>query len=109
MGSLKSGQCFVREISDHITVLQLRKVLTAKFGTVKELEINRAKGMATLEFTLPESARRAVITSLPVENGGKGGVEIENTKVIVEVGLFFFSHSKATRQSSSPSAKKTER
>lgn len=55
----------------------LEKVLTARFGPVKELEIVRSKACAFLEFTTLDAAKRAIATSLPVSAGGEGGIRID--------------------------------
>ena len=54
----------------------LRAVLTARFGPIKELEIVRNKACAFLEFEKLESAKLAIIASLPHNMGGDGGVRI---------------------------------
>lgn len=51
-------------------------MLLARFGSIKELEIIRSKACAFLEFTTVDSARRAIIASLPMSQGGEGGIRI---------------------------------
>jgi len=55
----------------------LTNALTQRFGPIKELEIVRSKACAFLEFVNLESARRAIIASLPQNQGGEGGIRIE--------------------------------
>jgi hypothetical protein len=52
-------------------------VLTQRFGPVKELEIVRSKACAFLEFTTLDAAKRAIATSLPMSQGGEGGIRID--------------------------------
>lgn len=54
----------------------MKAVLTARFGPIKELEIVRSKACAFLEFQNVDSARRAILASLPNHLGGEGGVRI---------------------------------
>lgn len=61
---------------DTITESALRNV-TSRFGPVKELEIVRSKACAFLEFEKVDSARRAITTSLPQNQGGQGGVRVD--------------------------------
>ena len=61
----------------------LKEVLTTRFGSIKELDIVRSKACAFLEFTTTESARRAVISCLPVSQGGEGGIRIDVRRVRV--------------------------
>jgi len=71
-----------------VTEQALRQVVTSRFGPVKELEIVRTKACAFLEFEKLESAKRAIITSLPQGQGGQGGVRIdtgsENVRIFIE-------------------------
>ena len=68
----------------------LRTTLTTRFGPIKELEIVRNKACAFLEFHQLEAAKRAIIVSLPVSQGGEGGIRIETdggagqARIIVE-------------------------
>lgn len=55
----------------------LRETLVSRFGPVKELEIVRSKACAFLEFSSPEAARKAIAVSLPVSQGGEGGIRLE--------------------------------
>ena len=56
----------------------LRSILTQRFGAIKELDIHRPKACAFLEFTTVEAARKAIVASLPVGQGGEGGIRIGN-------------------------------
>lgn len=51
-------------------------MLTARFGPIKDLEIVRNKACAFLEFDKVESARKAIIASIPQHLGGEGGIRI---------------------------------
>ncbi|KAI0642697.1 hypothetical protein C8Q79DRAFT_916631, partial [Trametes meyenii] len=73
----QTPQCFVKGVTDNVSDAQLRTALTARFGPVKELEIVRNKVCAFLEFQQLDAARRAIIASLPVAQGGEGGIRIE--------------------------------
>ncbi|KAH7096481.1 hypothetical protein BKA62DRAFT_675874 [Auriculariales sp. MPI-PUGE-AT-0066] len=75
--TLTNGQCFVKGVTETVSTNVLKDVLTTRFGAIKELDIVRSKACAFLEFTSPESARRAVIACLPVGQGGEGGIRIE--------------------------------
>lgn len=65
----------------------LRDTLINRFGSVKELDIVRAKACAFLEFNTVESARRAIAASLPLNQGGEGGIKVgeEGTRITVEL------------------------
>lgn len=65
----------------------LRSVLETRFGRVKELEIVKLKACAFLEFERVDSAKRAIAASLPVAQGGEGGVKVgdQGGRVIIEV------------------------
>lgn len=64
-------------VTENITDAALRTTLTARFGPVKELEIVRSKVCAFLEFNQLEAAKRAIAASLPLPQGGEGGIRIE--------------------------------
>ncbi|KAF8306051.1 hypothetical protein DL93DRAFT_2232761 [Clavulina sp. PMI_390] len=74
--SLTTAQCFVKAVVETIDAGTLRAVLTARFGPIKELEIVRSKACAFLEFEKLDSAKKAIIASLPQHMGGEGGVRI---------------------------------
>ncbi|WWD15851.1 hypothetical protein CI109_100275 [Kwoniella shandongensis] len=48
----------------------------ARFGEVKKVEIVKSKACAFVEFVRVESARKAIIASLPASQGGEDGVKI---------------------------------
>ncbi|KAG8691507.1 hypothetical protein FRC11_002403 [Ceratobasidium sp. 423] len=62
--------------AESVSPAALKEALTARFGAIKELEVVRAKACAFLEFISVESARRAILASLPVNQGGEGGIRI---------------------------------
>ncbi|CAE6441170.1 unnamed protein product [Rhizoctonia solani] len=62
--------------AESVSPAALKEVLTARFGAIKELEVVRAKACAFLEFVSVDSARRAILASLPVNQGGEGGIRI---------------------------------
>ncbi|KAG9095457.1 hypothetical protein FS749_010417 [Ceratobasidium sp. UAMH 11750] len=62
--------------AESVSPAALREVLTARFGAIKELEVVRTKACAFLEFQSVESARRAILASLPNNLGGEGGIRI---------------------------------
>lgn len=47
-----------------------------RFGEVVKVEIVKAKACAFVEFAKVESARKAIIASLPQSQGGEGGVKV---------------------------------
>jgi hypothetical protein len=51
--------------------------LTQQFGPIKDLEIVRSRACAFVEFTTVEAAKRAILASLPQNQGGEGGVRID--------------------------------
>jgi hypothetical protein len=55
----------------------LSATLTSRFGPIKDLEIVRAKACAFLEFANIDSAKRAIVASLPLGQGGEGGIRID--------------------------------
>ena len=55
----------------------LTNTLTSRFGPIKDLEIVRSKACAFLEFLNIDHAKRAIIASLPMNQGGEGGIRIE--------------------------------
>ncbi|CDO70380.1 hypothetical protein BN946_scf184999.g20 [Trametes cinnabarina] len=75
--SIQTPQCFVKGVTENVTEAALRTTLTTRFGPIKELEIVRNKACAFIEFQSLESAKRAIIASLPHAQGGEGGIRIE--------------------------------
>jgi len=87
--SVAHPQCFVKGVVESVTEQALRHTVTLRFGPIKELEIVRNKACAFLEFEKLESAKRAIATSLPLGQGGQGGVRVEtegggNVKIFIE-------------------------
>ncbi|OJT12056.1 hypothetical protein TRAPUB_11394 [Trametes pubescens] len=75
--NVQTAQCFIKGVTENITDAALRTTLAARFGPVKELEIVRSKVCAFLEFTQLDAAKRAIAASLPLPQGGEGGIRIE--------------------------------
>ncbi|KAA1472451.1 hypothetical protein DENSPDRAFT_872203 [Dentipellis sp. KUC8613] len=75
--SVTTPQCFVKSVQENISDSALRNTLTSRFGPIKELEIVRSKACAFLEFNNLDSARRAIIASLPAPQGGEGGIRVD--------------------------------
>ncbi|EIN08361.1 hypothetical protein PUNSTDRAFT_126434 [Punctularia strigosozonata HHB-11173 SS5] len=75
--SITTPQCFIKGVIEGVSQAMLEKVLTQRFGPIKELEIVRSKACAFLEFTTLDAAKRAIATSLPMSQGGEGGVRID--------------------------------
>jgi hypothetical protein len=55
----------------------LTSALTNRFGPLKDLEIVRTKACAFFEFLNIEAAKKAIIASLPIPQGGEGGIRID--------------------------------
>lgn len=68
---------YAQGVTDPISQTLLQNLLISRFGPIKELEIVRSKACAFLEFHQLESAKKAIITSLPPSQGGEGGVRID--------------------------------
>jgi len=75
--SITTPQCFVKGVVENVSEAALRQIVTQRYGAIKELEIVRNKACAFLEFVHLDSAKRAIIASLPPTQGGGGGVRIE--------------------------------
>lgn len=83
--SLTTAQCFIKGVQEPVTQAALMSTLTSRFGPIKDhAEIVRSKACAFLEFQSVDSAKRAIIASLPVGQGGEGGI---NINVGGEVGI----------------------
>ncbi|KAI1794375.1 hypothetical protein LXA43DRAFT_996823 [Ganoderma leucocontextum] len=88
--TVATPQCFVKSVTENVPDPALRQVLTSRFGPIKELEIVRNKACAFLEFHSLDAAKRAITASLPVAQGGEGGIRIETdggagqARIIVE-------------------------
>ncbi|KZO91073.1 hypothetical protein CALVIDRAFT_506127 [Calocera viscosa TUFC12733] len=74
--AVPNGQCFVKAVTENISSSALHTLLTQRFGPIKELEIVRSKACAFLEFTSADAARKAILASLPVSQGGEGGIRV---------------------------------
>ncbi|KAH8103108.1 hypothetical protein BXZ70DRAFT_1006269 [Cristinia sonorae] len=74
--TVNTAQCFVKSVTENVPEALLRSTLTQRFGPIKELDIHRPKACAFLEFTSIEAARKAILASLPVPQGGEGGIRI---------------------------------
>lgn len=61
----------------------LRQV-AARFGEVAKVEIVKTKACAFVEFAKIESARKAIVASLTVQQGGDGGVKAGEGKLNFE-------------------------
>ncbi|KAJ7100196.1 hypothetical protein B0H15DRAFT_819075 [Mycena belliarum] len=75
--SVTTPQCFVKGVIEPISSTLLTNHLNTHFGQMKDLEIVRSKACAFFEFINLESARRAIVASLPQAQGGEGGVWID--------------------------------
>ena len=64
-------------VLESVSQNQLSQTLSQRFGPVKDVEIVRSKACAFLEFLSLEAAKKAIITSLPQNQGGEGGVRID--------------------------------
>ena len=67
-------------MTENISDDALRKTLTERFGPIKELDILRNKACAFLEFTQLDAARRAIIASLQISQGGEGGIRTDGAE-----------------------------
>ncbi|KAL5641102.1 hypothetical protein ACGC1H_001549 [Rhizoctonia solani] len=89
--AVNTAQCFIKlndwvrdnapgnqapSSAESVSPTALKEVLTARFGAIKELEVVRSKACAFLEFVSVDSARRAILASLPANLGGEGGIRI---------------------------------
>ncbi|WVQ98666.1 hypothetical protein IAU59_005797 [Kwoniella sp. CBS 9459] len=60
------------------------KNIAARFGDVKKVEIVKAKACAFVEFARVDSARKAIIASLPASQGGEDGVKFDGGRLNFE-------------------------
>ncbi|KAJ6495123.1 hypothetical protein C8R45DRAFT_824064, partial [Mycena sanguinolenta] len=70
-------QFFVKGVLEPISLSLLTNHLNTYFGPLKNLEIVRSKACAFFEFLELDSARKAIVASLPRTQGGEGGVWID--------------------------------
>ncbi|KAI0918626.1 hypothetical protein AcW1_009532 [Taiwanofungus camphoratus] len=86
--NVTTAQCFVKSVTENIPDAALRSTLVQRFGPIKELEFLRPKACAFLEFVHLDSAKRAIIASLPASQGGEGGIRIDveggQARILVE-------------------------
>ncbi|KAF8842410.1 hypothetical protein BDN67DRAFT_1009775 [Paxillus ammoniavirescens] len=75
--ALTTPQCFVKGVVEPVNQTLLSQVLTQRFGPVKDVEIVRSKACAFLEFLSLDSAKKAIIASLPQNHGGDGGIWVD--------------------------------
>jgi hypothetical protein len=68
---------FLQSVQENVTEVALRNTLTGRFGPIKDLDIVRTKACAFLEFTSLDAARRAIVASLPLAQGGEGGIRVD--------------------------------
>ena len=64
-------------VTEAVTPQLLTKVMTERFGPLKDLDVVHSKACAFFEFINLDAARRAITTSLPPSQGGEGGIRIE--------------------------------
>jgi hypothetical protein len=68
---------FLQSVQENVTEAALRHTLVSRFGAIKDLDLVRSKACAFLEFSNLDSARRAIVASLPASQGGEGGIRID--------------------------------
>lgn len=75
--SQNHGHVFIKNVTaENVPGETLREALTARFGPLKECQVIPSKACAFAEFASVEAARRAILASLPVREGGEGGVPV---------------------------------
>ncbi|KAF8649334.1 hypothetical protein AX16_005869 [Volvariella volvacea WC 439] len=74
--SITHAQCFIKGVTEAISHTMLREALS-RFGTTKDIDVVRGRQVAYVEFETVDSAKRAIIASLPQNQGGGGGVWID--------------------------------
>ncbi|TFK49109.1 hypothetical protein OE88DRAFT_1663496 [Heliocybe sulcata] len=87
--NITHASCFVKGVTENVSQTALTQALTQRFGQVKDVEIVRNKACAFLDFVDINSAKRAIIASLPVPVGGEGGIRIDvegggQARIVVE-------------------------
>ncbi|TFK19443.1 hypothetical protein FA15DRAFT_682941 [Coprinopsis marcescibilis] len=75
--NIATPHCFIKGVTEPISDVALKTLLTQRFGPIKEIDIVRNKACAFLEFQTLESAKRAIVASLNQGQGGEGGVFVE--------------------------------
>jgi hypothetical protein len=80
--AVKTAHCFVKlpnwstgsdAAAETIDENTLRNI-ASRFGDVSKVEIVKGKACAFVEFSKVDSARKAIVASLPTHQGGEGGV-----------------------------------
>ncbi|PWN49177.1 hypothetical protein IE53DRAFT_160190 [Violaceomyces palustris] len=85
--TLAHGQVFVKNVvPEHVTTEALRSAFETQFGALRECQVVASKACAFAEFVSPEAAKKAIVASLPIREGGQGGVQVgkDGWTVIVE-------------------------
>ncbi|KAF7426099.1 hypothetical protein PC9H_008465 [Pleurotus ostreatus] len=77
LASITTPSCFVKGVIDLVSQATLSQVLTTRFGPIKEVEVVHSKACAFIEFQSVDSARKAILASLPYSQGGEGGIRID--------------------------------
>jgi hypothetical protein len=75
--SVTTPQCFVKGVLETVSSQALTNTLTQRYGPIKDLEIVRSKACAFLEFATLEAAKKAIIASLHISQGGEGGIRVD--------------------------------
>jgi len=75
--SVSHAHCFVKGIIEPISQVLLQSTLSTRFGPIKDLEIVRSRACAFIEFSSVDSARKAIVASLPPGQGGEGGIRVD--------------------------------
>ena len=71
------GSVFIKNVVvEQMPAQGLQAALEAKFGPMKECQVIPSKACAFAEFDSVESAKKAIQMSLPVSQGGEGGVKV---------------------------------
>jgi hypothetical protein len=71
------GSVFIKNVVvDKLPQGGLQAALEAQFGPMKECTVNGSKACAFAEFATAEAAQKAIKMSLPVSQGGEGGVKV---------------------------------
>ncbi|KAH8829333.1 hypothetical protein DL96DRAFT_1462516 [Flagelloscypha sp. PMI_526] len=72
--TIQTPAVFIKGVVDPLSNDLLKSFLASEFGPLKEIEVVRSKACAFVEFVNLADARRAIIASLPIPQGGHGGV-----------------------------------
>lgn len=82
--SVSHALCFVKNVTEQVHGTELRAILQAKFGLIRDIDLVRAKACAFVQFDKIESAKKAIIASHSKDQGGEGGVKIGGQTVQLE-------------------------